>query len=200
MVTINPNVSSRTDVIGYVEERATVPPTSLLAEEYPFPSFWGSIFAGSFVALAIGMLSECLMVGCRVGVYTNGVAVSGGAVAWMLITTCIAYFFGGWVSSQLSVRSSWTRGFALWAFTIVFGIALAALFAGGLAAVGTHTAAINDQMTSYRGSGMYGNNMYMAFHGAWAGFVMLALGLIFSVLGSSMPSGGERAATGSATA
>lgn len=176
-------------VRGFVTEETVITTSSGVnnLSEYPAPSFWGSIVAGTVVTMGIGALSECLMIGCHVGAYQNGaIYLSGGVAVWMIITTCIAYFFGGLVAGQLSLRAGWMRGVTLWGFSIVLTVLMAAAVALGTGVAYAHST----NMTEGTGSGsLYNGTVFLNNGGAWAAFLFLAAGLIFSAIGSSVGCG-----------
>jgi hypothetical protein len=153
----------------------------------PTPSFWGSVVAGTMVVLGIGALSEFLMFGCRVGVYRNGAPDLGaGAAIWMIITSCIAYFVGGLVASQLSLNGTWLHGIVLWGFSIPLSLLIGAAVTVAAGTAYAHTTDVTEQVLNSSGAGaIYNGNVFVSFAGAWAAFLSVILGLIFAVLGST---------------
>src|SRR5437764_6273838 len=77
--------------------------------------FWGSVIAGSLVTISVFVLSMALMLGCGVGVSSSSHLLSfgWGAAIWIIITSCVAYFFGGMVSGSMDTAGcfSSTRAF-----------------------------------------------------------------------------------------
>ena len=181
------NVQARSDRGIIAEETIVATSTNLNDfEEYPLPSFWGAIVSGAVVALSIGALSECLMFACRVGTYGNGqISMGAGAGIWLIVTTCVAYFFGGMLASRLSVRGGWMRGLTVWGFTILL-LMLVSAFVGGSALPYVHNAQMSEQIVSNsRVTTLYGGASFISYAGVWVGFLILVLSLLFSVIGAT---------------
>lgn len=192
MVSQNPTeVAGRTDRGFVTQETIVATSTNLSDFGYPLPSFWGSIVAGTVVTLGIGALSECLMFGCHLVTYNNGVLDLGvGAAIWMIVTTCIAYFIGGMLASRLSLRGGWMRGLTLWGFSIPLALLITAPISGGAALAYPHLSHLAEQVANSAGvTSPYSENFVVNYLGAWIGFVLLACGLIFAVAGSSASCG-----------
>lgn len=66
---------------------------------------WGAIFAGAVVALAIYLVLTLLggAVGLSVSDDVRSGAMQLGAAIWAVVTTVLALFVGGWVTSQCTV-------------------------------------------------------------------------------------------------
>ncbi len=195
MVSENPsNVATRSDRGIIAEETIVAASTGVNnLDEYPLPSFWGSIVAGAVVVMSIGALSECLMFACRVGTYGNGqVYLGAGAAFWMFITTCVAFFFGGMVASRLSLRGGWMRGLTVWAFTLPLLMLVTAFISGGAGLGFVHNTRIAEEViTNNHITTFYGGGSFVSYGGVWSGFILLALGLIFSLVGAYMPSASQ---------
>ncbi len=76
---------------------------------------WGAIFAGSIVALAVQIFFSVLGLGIGISLINPLVeqgfgSISGGAGIWILITTVISLFIGGWFASRLSGAYKSTYG------------------------------------------------------------------------------------------
>jgi hypothetical protein len=87
---------------------------------------WGAILAGAVMSLAICFLLSLL--GAAIGLsatrnFTEGVGI--GAAVWAVITTIIALFFGGWVTSQCVVGE--TKAESVVHSIIMWGVTLAML-------------------------------------------------------------------------
>ncbi|HEX4056049.1 MAG TPA: hypothetical protein VHX86_17435 [Tepidisphaeraceae bacterium] len=192
MVSQNPTeVVGHTDRGFVTQETIVATSTDLNDFGYPLPSFWGSVVAGTVVTLGIGALSECLMFGCHVGVTENGVLAFGaGAAVWMIVTTCIAYFVGGMLASRLSIGGGWMRGLTLWGFSLPLVLLIMAAISGGAGLAYPHIGHLTQQFASNAGLSNYTNgNIATNFVNAWIGFVCLACGLIFALIGSTASDG-----------
>jgi hypothetical protein len=66
---------------------------------------WGAIFAGAVMAMAVYLVFTLLggAIGLSVSNDADADALSTGAAVWAVITTVIAMFVGGWVTSQCTV-------------------------------------------------------------------------------------------------
>jgi hypothetical protein len=95
---------------------------------------WGSIFAGTLIALIVQI--TLVMLGLAVGFGTIQPAVKGGALSglgigaaiWWILSSIIALFVGGWVSSRLAglqrVFDGALHGLATWALVTLLTIYL----------------------------------------------------------------------------
>lgn len=192
MVSQNPaEVAGRTDRGFVTQETIVATSTDLNDFGYPLPSFWGSVVAGALVALGIGALSECLMLGCHLVTYDNGVLDPGiGAAIWMIVTACIAYFVGGMLASRLSLRGGWMRGLTLWGFSIPLALLIMAAVRTGAGLAYLHLGHLTEQVAGSAGvTSPYSENFAVNYFGAWIGFVLLTCGLIFALIGSSVSCG-----------
>ena len=157
----------------------------------PLPSFWGSVIAGTVVAMAIGSISGAFMLACHVGTTENGfVSFGPGAGAWIVITACVAYFIGGNVASRLSLAGGWLRGLIVWALSLPLSMLIAAFAAGGAGLAYAHTTHMAEQFTNNTGAAtLYAGNMYINFAAAWVVFASMLCGLVFSIVGASVGCG-----------
>ena len=66
---------------------------------------WGAIFAGAVMAMAVYLVFTLLggAIGLSVSNNTDSETLSTGAAIWAVVTTIIALFVGGWVTSQCTV-------------------------------------------------------------------------------------------------
>jgi hypothetical protein len=107
---------------------------------------WGAILAGTFLALGIYFLFATLgtAVGLAVSDRANPTTVPTGAVAWAFVTTVVALFVGGLVTSQYTVGENKTEavmsGIIMWAalFTLLLVLSGAGIRSGfsAMAAMG----------------------------------------------------------------
>jgi hypothetical protein len=113
-----------------MEERIKVLPESETVSHVS----WGSIFAGTIIALIVQV--TLVMLGLAVGFGTIQPAVQGGALSglgigaaiWWILSSVIALFVGGWVSSRLAglqrVFDGALHGLATWALVTLLSIYL----------------------------------------------------------------------------
>ncbi len=66
---------------------------------------WGAIFAGAVMAMAVYLVFTLLggAIGLSVSNQTDSETLSTGAGIWAVVTTILALFVGGWVTSQCTV-------------------------------------------------------------------------------------------------
>ena len=164
--------------------------------------FWGSVIAGSLLVFSIFCLSYLLMLGCHVGVDGNGMLALGwGAAIWFIVTSCIAYYFGGMLASCISspVRGGLLKGSTVWGLSVPLALVISAVIAGGSGLFGglsmPHFA---DTMATAAGNAQQvANNLQphlgLNFGFIWTAFIALGLGLVFSILGSASPVTGRYA-------
>ena len=98
---------------------------------------WGAIFAGGMVALGLYFLLGILgaAVGLSISDKLSPTALTSGAVLWALLTTCVALFLGGMVTSLFTVGENKTE-------SLLYGVIMwAVLFSAfvGLGAAGVRT-------------------------------------------------------------
>ncbi len=101
---------------------------------------WGAIFAGAFVALIIE--ATCVLLGLAVGVFTPPTALAPlanfgvGQEIWLVITTILAFYGGGWVAGRLCGSNDITvgalHGITTWSLTTVFSLVMSVFSVGML--------------------------------------------------------------------
>jgi len=181
---------------GFVPE-TTVAPGSTLAVpasgwSYPKPTyFWGSVIAGTLFALSLFVLSWFLMLGCHVGVTSGGALSMGWGTAWWLcVTAAIAFYFGGAIANNISrpLGGGWLKGASVWGLSIPLALCIWGLAAGGSGLlVGFTTPHVNVVENARTFSATAGAiaGAGISFGTIWTAFIMLIVGLIFSMVGSS---------------
>ena len=102
---------------------------------------WGSIFAGAVVSLAIQLVLT--LIGTAIGLATlnpatgdspSGTSLGIGAAVWLVVSSLIALFAGGYVAGRLGgTFNGWLHGLATWATVTTATLILLATAAGGLA-------------------------------------------------------------------
>jgi hypothetical protein len=144
--------------------------------------FWRPVVAGTILALSLFTLSWYLMLGCHVGITAAGViSLGAGAAVWLWVTSCIAYFFGGMIASAMTMPAAngWLKGPVIWALSVPMALLLDALLMQGANLVGNlylPHAAMAQEAAMAPGD---------VFGFVWTVFIGLALGLIFSIVGSA---------------
>jgi hypothetical protein len=145
--------------------------------------FWGSVVGGSMVNFAIWVLSYAMMFGFGIGVdpHNGGIYPTWGAAIWVIVTSAIAYYFGGFVAGQIGeyyTDRTWLRGLCVWGLSVPLFLVWFAFIAAGLGlAYGLNTSQL-----------MTGNTYVPAVFRlgagpAWTMFFSLLVGLVFSVMG-----------------
>jgi hypothetical protein len=183
MVTQTSDVSSG----SVLHDRGFVTPESTITAEYrsnrfmfyPAP-FWGPVIAGSLFVLSTFVLSWYLMLGCSVGVSDHVIDLGWGAAIWMWVTSGVAFFAGGMIANMISAPRGfgWLKGAAIWALSIPLGLVAYSFVTGTgvFALLGLpHPGMVNL-------AGGFGLTVHYSF--MWAVFITLAVGLIFSAVGS----------------
>jgi hypothetical protein len=160
----------------------------------PYQHFWGPVIAGTLVTISVFVLSLALMFGCSVGVYnpSKTLSLGGGAAVWICITSAIAYYLGGMVSSTLAAptRIGWIRGFSLWGLSVPLITIIGAFVASGAGlAYGLNTAHLTEQVTNQTGvAHLHAGNLFVNYGGAWTVFIALLIGVFCAIFGAISPS------------
>ena len=147
--------------------------------------FWRSVIAGSLFVISLFVLSWYLMLGCHVGVDDNGLMHLGwGAGIWMCVTSFIAFYIGGAISSSLSyVRDrNWVLGATIWGLCIPLAMVIFS-FASGNGQLLSHLNVSHAGNVGLQSSSLY-NGTGSTFGYYWAVFIALGLGIIASIIGS----------------
>jgi hypothetical protein len=134
------------------------------------PITWGAVWAGLVSIIAVQTLLTVL--GVAVGLAGFGQITGTAAAIWAGVSMLIALFIGGYVTGVLShpaamiAKGAWS-GFVLWSLVVTFALILTVLGAAG--AVGFFGAIFSPQAAGVTGT---------------AAFIVLALALVVTVLGS----------------
>jgi hypothetical protein len=101
---------------------------------------WGAIFAGAIIALATQLVLT--LIGTAVGLATlnpttgqnpSGTTLGIGAGVWLVISSLVSLFLGGYVAGRLGgTFNGWLHGLATWAAVTMLTILLLTTAAGGL--------------------------------------------------------------------
>src|SRR5437762_6452074 len=110
---------------------------------------WGAIFAGAIIALATQLVLT--LIGAAVGLATlnpatgenpTGTTLGIGAAVWLVISSLVSLFVGGYVAGRLGgTFNGWLHGLATWATMTMLTILLLTTAAGGL--IGTASGLAN---------------------------------------------------------
>jgi hypothetical protein len=86
---------------------------------------WGAIFAGAVIALTAYLILTLLgsAIGLTVTDNVRGSTLGTGAAVWAILTTAVALFLGGWITSQCTVGENKTE--AVVHGIIMWGVVLA---------------------------------------------------------------------------
>lgn len=174
---------------GFTQEEITTAPHYSSAGFAPYmrrTSFWGSVIAGTLLALSIFVLSFCLMIGCHVGVVGDTLSLGWGSAVWIAITSCIAFYFGGLLACGATRRDTptmgggWMTGVAVWALSIPLTFCI-----WGLAASGTGLLADFNLTHSVAATAVAPAATGVMFGYFWTAFTVLSAGLLFAIFGSA---------------
>jgi hypothetical protein len=171
---------------GFIPEETVVAAGPGNASVTLYRPFWRPVVAGAIFALSVFVLSWYLMLGCHVGIDSDGMIVlDAGAAVWLWVTAIIAFYFGGLIASAMTsspatmgISSSGTlKGAVLWALSIPL-----ALIIYGYAAANGHAIA---DLSLPHASAVVANpasaGLHMGFY--WSAFIALGLALIFAIVG-----------------
>jgi apolipoprotein N-acyltransferase len=132
------------------QRSATVSSEPLFGFDRPFARIsWGSVFAGAMIALATQLVLT--LIGAAIGLATlgpatgqspSGTALGLGAAIWLVITSLVSLFLGGYVSARLGgTFNGWLHGLTTWGTVIMMTMLLLTTAAGGL--IGTASGLAN---------------------------------------------------------
>ena len=120
---------------------------------------WGAILAGTVVALAIQIVLT--LIGVAVGLATldpatgdnpSGTALGAGAGIWLVLSSLISLFFGGYIAARLAGKlNGWLHGLTTWGTLTLLMLMLLTTAAGQLIGVAsglTHFAVNNSDKVS----------------------------------------------------
>lgn len=103
---------------------------------------WGGIFAGSFVAGALQILSFTLAGAVAFAAYEGGGAagtisrLGAGTIAWVLVTSFLTLFAGGWIAARLAAPrdrlGGALHGLAAWGVVTIFSLLIVGMSMGGM--------------------------------------------------------------------
>ncbi len=165
-------------------------------EGRPLRFSWSSVFAGTFVFLAI----EATLVALGIAIFTSAAHVRAGWVpgpgftVYATIISIIALYFGGRAAGALC--GAWSRGAGMYHGLVTFGMSVfASLLIAALALGSTVTVAAASNASPQRIADLL-------TAGGWGLFIALILGLIGAAMGAAGEVSAQlrtRPATGSQT-
>jgi hypothetical protein len=131
---------------GPGSREATLRTTTAAAEPFhgfdrPFARIsWGAILAGAIIALAtqlvltlIGTAAGLATLNLATGQNPSGVTLGIGAGVWLVISSLVSLFLGGYIAGRLGgTFNGWLHGLATWATVAMLTILLLTTAAGGL--------------------------------------------------------------------
>jgi hypothetical protein len=138
-------------------ERTTAVRTATTYPVYdrPFARIsWGAIFAGAIIALATQIVLA--LIGMAIGLATlnpasgdspSGTALGAGAAIWLVVSSLISLFIGGYIAARLAGRfNGWLHGLITWGTLTLLTLMLLTTAAGQLigAASGLTNFAVNN--------------------------------------------------------
>ena len=117
---------------------------------------WGSIFAGAIIALAtqlvltlVGMAIGLAAVNPATGGTPSGTTLGLGATVWLLISSLISLFLGGYIAARLGgTFNGWLHGLATWGVVTLGTIMLLTTAAGSLIGAASGLAAFTTEKSS----------------------------------------------------
>lgn len=159
---IEPTISSPDRNLTEYPERREVGDLSRHGAVAQYPSFerpfsrisWGSVVAGAIIALATQIVLT--LIGGAVGLATlnpstgnspSGAALGSGAAIWLVVSSLVALFIGGFISARLAGRfNGWLHGLTTWATLTLLTLVLLTTAGGQLigAASGLTNFAVNN--------------------------------------------------------
>jgi hypothetical protein len=179
-------------------DNTTIHPATVRAEDIlPVRSrvSWGALLAGAMVAIAVLVLLTVLGAACELSVYNRSSARQlevGGAI-WAVVSTLIALFVGGYVTSQLAVGENRTEaaiyGVILWGvlFTLLLTLATSGTQIGVSTMWGLHNNPANPNPVAQVPSPRDLDNTQVdqsAIRAAWFSFFGVGLSMLASVGGA----------------
>jgi hypothetical protein len=101
---------------------------------------WGSIFAGALIAMAVQLILT--LIGTAIGLATldpgtsdnpSATALGAGAAIWLLISSVISLFVGGYIAARLGgTFNGWLHGLTTWAVVTMLTLILLSTAVGNL--------------------------------------------------------------------
>jgi predicted phage tail protein len=101
---------------------------------------WGAVFAGAIIALAtqivlalIGMAIGLATLNPATGDSPSGTALGAGAAIWLVVSSLVSLFIGGYIAARLAGRfNGWLHGLVTWGTLTLLSLILLTTAAGQL--------------------------------------------------------------------
>ena len=181
---------------GFVTEESVITTpavtdiTALPRLGYSYPVyFWGSVIAGTVLVMSLFVLSYLLMLGCHVGTVGPDGALSfgWGAAVWLVITSCIAYYFGGMLTNCISrpIGMGWLKGATVWGLSIPLALVISSVLGAGLGVLGLSLAHVENAAGTAAPTHLAMGFIGPDFGAIWTAFLILICGLVFAMFGSA---------------
>lgn len=137
-----------------------IPRTEVSASDYSFENrpvsriSWGAVIAGAIIALATQIVLT--LIGVSIGLATldpatgdnpTGAALGAGAGIWLVISSLVSLFLGGFIAARLAGKlNGWVHGLTTWGTLTLLTLMLLTTAAGQLigAASGLTNFALNN--------------------------------------------------------
>src|SRR3954462_9485270 len=101
---------------------------------------WGAVFAGAIIALATQIVLA--LIGMAIGLATlnpasgdspSGTTLGAGAAIWLVVSSLISLFIGGYIAARLASRfNGWLHGLITWGTLTLLTLMLLTTAAGQL--------------------------------------------------------------------
>lgn len=151
---------------------------------------WGSVISGSLLTVSLLILSSVFAYACGVPAFRGTGTYGFGAGVWSVISSIIAFFFGGWLASHLAAATDrqyrMLHGVAVWSLALPL---ILILFGTGLTVLTNRAGFVGSDVTrmAITGTPMVGPAIQGVSNvgAAWGGFISLVLGLIAAGIGGS---------------
>jgi hypothetical protein len=120
-----------------VEDSRNIPPGTAALRRIS----WGAVFAGTILALAIQLALSMLGLGIGMGILdpydaSPGQGLGIGSIIWLLVSTIISLFIGGWVAAKLAgiprTTESVMHGLLTWSLFTLVSLYLLTTVIGGV--------------------------------------------------------------------
>ncbi len=134
-------INPATTPLGRASTRADLTSDTSYRYDRPFARIsWGAVFAGAIIALAVQLVLT--LIGVAIGLATlspatgdspSGGALGAGAGIWLVISSLISLFAGGYISARLGgTFNGWLHGLTTWGTVTLLTLMLLTTAAGQL--------------------------------------------------------------------
>ncbi len=129
-------INPATTPLGRASTRADLTSDTSYRYDRPFARIsWGAVFAGAIIALAVQLVLT--LIGVAIGLATlspaTGDSLGAGAGIWLVISSLISLFAGGYISARLGgTFNGWLHGLTTWGTVTLLTLMLLTTAAGQL--------------------------------------------------------------------